>query len=158
MAKTKSQVCSKYQRWWYFDLGLISLLTEVWLVLMINQRDLEEVKEMWILCITTFVFVKIHTHTRTRVSHTMANKNELSENLPASFKWVVWEQYGFSGSCNSNGEREPWISTVSQNVLSAFFCLLYQTYNMKLTSPSKNPMRSEVATIICIHSSRFSDR
>lgn len=59
-AKTKSQVCSKYQRRWHFDLSLLSLLPEVWLLSMIKQRDLKEVKELkevWVICISTFVFV-----------------------------------------------------------------------------------------------------
>lgn len=60
-AKTKSQVCSKYQRWWYSDLSLISLFTEVWLVLMINQKGLEEGKEVWVIFIIAFVFVNAHT-------------------------------------------------------------------------------------------------
>lgn len=45
-----------------------------------------------------------------RVSHTMANANESElEDLPASFKSVVWEPFGFSGSYNSNGGRELWL-------------------------------------------------
>lgn len=53
----KSQVCSKYLHRWYFDLGPISLFTEVWELLMINGRVLKEDKAGQVICDIAIVLV-----------------------------------------------------------------------------------------------------
>lgn len=53
----KSQVCSKYLRRWYLDLGPISLLTEVWALLMFNGGDSKEDKGVRAICDMAFVLL-----------------------------------------------------------------------------------------------------